>query len=159
MRRLCFPNGIGERKKCIKRCGLSLERDSLILSSDTIIVCNNEILEKPVTKQRQLEMFKKYQVSPELKAITAVHIQKYHKNTNHVELYSRLDTTLLKFDNLLPDCVLRQYVDCEEGLQVAGGFKYQEKGSILFQGITGDYFNVVGLPVKTTFLLLQDALQ
>jgi septum formation protein len=50
--------------------------------------------------------------------------------------------------------LLRWYLDCGEWRERAGGYAIQGKGAALVQGITGDYTNVVGLPVPTLLDLL-----
>lgn len=67
-----------------------------------------------------------------------------------------LDTTTLEFD--ASEELINYYIDTGEGLEAAGGFKYQEKGGLLFPNMNGDYFNVVGLPVRRTYSLLQKVL-
>ena len=46
---------------------------------------------------------------------------------------------------------IENYCKSEEGFEVAGGFKIQGFGSILFKGIKGDYYNCVGLPISMLF--------
>ena len=132
---------------------------SIILSSDTIVTCNQEIFEKPQTKERQLEMFHKYHQHPDLEVITSVNVIKYDSVSKESIIKSAIEITKLKFNDELSDEFLKYYVDSEEGLHVAGGFKYQELGCLLFKSIDGDYFNIVGLPAGTAFRLLSDVLQ
>lgn len=132
---------------------------SVIVSSDTIITCNQEVFEKPQTKERQLEMFRKYCQHPDLEVITSVNVIKYDSATKDSVIKSAIEITKLRFNDELSDEFLQYYVDSEEGLHVAGGFKYQSLGCLLFKSIEGDYFNIVGLPASTTFRLLSDILQ
>lgn len=130
---------------------------AIILCSDTIIECNSEILEKPKTKQKQREMFEKYRASGSIKVISAVTVCKL--NNGLVERESGLETTVLHFNQAISTELIDDYIESEEGLNVAGGFKYQEKGCLLFNRVEGDYFNIVGLPVWKTFELLQKILE
>lgn len=132
---------------------------SVIVSSDTIITCNQEVFEKPQTKETQLEMFRKYCQHPDLEVITSVNVIKYDSATKDSIIKSAIEITKLRFNDELSDEFLQYYVDSEEGLHVAGGFKYQNLGCLLFKSIEGDYFNIVGLPARTTFQLLSDILQ
>lgn len=124
---------------------------TIIICCDTIIDCNGTILEKPQTKAKQLEMFEYYKRHPTIKVISSVQIAKVAQTTQTI--HQEVTTTLL-FDTSVSQEVLEAYLDSEEGLEVAGGFKFQEMGNVLFTGIDGDYFNVVGLPAKTTFEML-----
>jgi septum formation protein len=51
--------------------------------------------------------------------------------------------------------LLRWYLDSGEWRDRAGGYAIQGKGAALVQGIAGDFFNVVGLPVPTLMDLLR----
>lgn len=133
--------------------------DSIVLSSDTIVTCNEEIFEKPLTKERQLEMFQKFRKHPDLQVITSVNVMKYTASSKEHITKSAVEITHLKFNDELSDEFLQCYVDSEEGILVAGGFKYQESGCLLFKSIEGDYFNIVGLPVVATFRLINEILQ
>ncbi|ODV79054.1 Maf-like protein [Suhomyces tanzawaensis NRRL Y-17324] len=133
---------------------INLEGKMLILTSDTVISCGGEIFEKPTTKERQIQMFQLYKRNPIIKAITAVNLIKVEDSV--IEQYHDITTTVLHFKQ--SDDLINLYINSEEGLNVAGGFKYQEMGSLLFLEIHGDYFNIVGLPVHTTWALLNQAM-
>lgn len=134
------------------------DEDIIILTSDTVISCDEKIFEKPGNKQTQFEMLKYYQKNKKLEVLTSINLIKLNKNHEILKWESDLEITKLKFNLELDDDFLNSYIDCEEGLNVAGGFKYQSIGSLLFNGIDGDYFNVVGLPVSKTFQLLNKVL-
>lgn len=131
-------------------------KPTIIICCDTIINCNGTIVEKPITKQNQLDMFNSYKKHPQLQVISSIHVSKIDgTNTTEPIITGDEVITNLYFDVNISNDILQQYVECEEGLEVAGGFKYQEMGNILFLSIDGDYFNVVGLPAKKTFELLK----
>ncbi|KAM9911864.1 hypothetical protein OXX69_003119 [Metschnikowia pulcherrima] len=130
----------------------------VLLVADTIVSCEGEILEKPGTPENSWAMLSHYRTHPsDIRVITAVHVCLVAggKVTRHEKDHQE---TALQFDRTLTDQQLRYYIDTKEGLDVAGGFKYQRKGSMLFEGINGDFFNVVGLPVKKTHDLLMKIL-
>jgi nucleoside triphosphate pyrophosphatase len=54
----------------------------------------------------------------------------------------------------LPQPLLRWYLDSGEWRDRAGGYAIQGKGAALVQGIAGDFWNVVGLPVPALLDLL-----
>jgi septum formation protein len=47
----------------------------------------------------------------------------------------------------LDDELIRRYVETGEWLERAGGYAIQGRGAGLVRAISGDYLNVVGLPV------------
>lgn len=135
---------------------LSISEKYVLLVADTIVSCAGEIFEKPETEQTQLLMMKRYRENPDdIRVITSVHICKLGIGRNIETHLSDHEITTLKFDSTLSDSQLQDYIDTREGLHVAGGFMYQSKGSLLFKGIDGDYFNVVGLPAARTYRMLE----
>ncbi|CAH6722360.1 dTTP/UTP pyrophosphatase [[Candida] jaroonii] len=131
----------------------TFEKPTIVICCDTIIDWNGNILEKPITKSKQLEMFENYKTNPHLHVLSSIQVARVDKE---VEIVSEVVETKLTFDSGLSQDVVQSYIESEEGLNVAGGFKYQESGNILFNSLQGDYFNVVGLPAKVTFKLIHD---
>lgn len=130
--------------------------NNVLIAADTIVSCEGRVYEKPETAENQLAMLKAFRKAGHVKVITSVHVvvlkddKKHHVHGHEV--------TDLQFNTKLLDSELMHYVNSEEGFQVAGGFQYQSIGNLLFTGLQGDYFNVVGLPAAKTFSLLQEAL-
>jgi septum formation protein len=54
----------------------------------------------------------------------------------------------------LAESDIERYLESGEWRDRAGGYAIQELGSMLVEGIEGDYFNVVGLPVPALLRLL-----
>lgn len=139
---------------------LSLSKHCVLLVADTIVSCAGEIFEKPETPQNQLIMLKKYRDHPQdIRVITSVHVCIIGPDKHVAEHISDHVVTTLKFDESLSDTQLQEYVNTGEGLQAAGGFMYQGKGCLLFKGIDGDYFNVVGLPAARTYRILESIIR
>ena len=59
----------------------------------------------------------------------------------------------------LDETDIQRYLASGEWRDRAGGYAIQELGAILVDGIEGDYFNVVGLPVPALLRLAPDILQ
>ncbi|MEA2441025.1 MAG: nucleoside triphosphate pyrophosphatase [Thermoleophilaceae bacterium] len=58
----------------------------------------------------------------------------------------------------LPEPLLRWYLESAEWQDRAGGYAIQGKGAALVEGIEGDFWNVVGLPVPELLRLAPDLL-
>lgn len=145
---------LGKAKAVESQLDTSSNKQLLILSADTVIVCNGIIYEKPGNKERQRQMFADYAANPILEVVTSVNVI----NCKSRAVHTLTEATKLYFDIHCPSHLIDAYIDSGEGLQVAGGFKYQSIGNLLFSKLEGDYFNVVGLPAKGCYTLLEKAL-
>ncbi|OBA23889.1 Maf-like protein [Metschnikowia bicuspidata var. bicuspidata NRRL YB-4993] len=137
---------------------LETSKDYVLLVADTIVSCGGKVFEKPVSPEDQWAMLSHYRNHfSDIRVITAVHVCRVSGGQIVCHEFGH-EITALEFDAKLTDLQLHYYIATGEGSNVAGGFKYQEKGSMLFVGLSGDYFNVVGLPVKKTHSLLTKVL-
>lgn len=130
----------------------------LLLGADTIVVNSGKIFEKPKDKSSQLQNLYSFRLNPIVEVITAIYIYKINEQGITEAQVHKVVTSYLRFDKKLSDDFLQAYVDSEEGLNAAGGFKIQGIGGLLWTDCQGDYRNVIGLPFKDTFNLLENIL-
>lgn len=123
--------------------------DLVLICCDTVIDYDGAVREKPTTRERQREMIAEYQQVGTIRVVSAVTVKVGDK-----PLVTKVVPTTLRFNQGIDQAWIEGYVESGEGLDAAGGFKYQEKGALLFDAIEGDYFNVVGLPVAATHELI-----
>ena len=141
-----LPEGIGAREaveylsKIKNEASAQLtENSNLIISADTVVSVDEEILGKPVDKadaKRMLHLLS----GKTHKVITGCAI---FKNGRSVSFSETTEVTFYP----LTDKEIDDYVDTNEPMDKAGAYGIQGYGSLLIKGINGDYFNVVGLPV------------
>ena len=118
----------------------------VIISADTIVVIDGEILGKPSDREDAVRMLKKLSGrAHEVITGLAVHGRKFHVKAVH---------TLVRFRELT-DNEISAYVMTGECDDKAGAYAVQGKGSLLIEGINGDYYNVVGLPLCTLHEILR----
>ncbi|SMN18937.1 similar to Saccharomyces cerevisiae YOR111W Putative protein of unknown function [Maudiozyma saulgeensis] len=144
----------------------NVKEKRLVVCADTIVLdWDNIIYEKPGTAERQLENLKRfcYESEKPLKVVTAVTIIEWDPNgvdhgdndTNNKLANQQIrqfhEISNVYFDSKISEQVIQDYVNSEDGLQVAGGFKVQGYSGILINRIEGDYYNIVGLPLNRTF--------
>ena len=115
--------------------------DKWVIGSDTVVIVDGEILEKPVDESDAMFMLKKLS-GREHKVITGYAII----NSSGGEETKRAVETAVKFKELT-DSEIEGYVDSGEPMDKAGAYAIQGLGSFMVEGIVGSYSNVVGLPV------------
>lgn len=113
--------------------------NDIVIASDTIVLLDNEVLEKPKDRDDAINMLNRLQGRKHIVS-TGVCIIKDNKvesfiNTTEVEFYP-MD---LK--------EIGKYVDSKEPMDKAGAYGIQGLGAKYIKGINGDYYTVMGLPI------------
>jgi len=121
----------------------------LVLGADTTVVVRDEVLEKPVDPADAMRMLKKLQgrTHQVVTAIALVAGETIHQAT---------DVTNVTFRRL-GDAVLEAYVATGEPMDKAGAYGIQGYGAALVERIDGDFFSVMGLPLRLVLDLLERA--
>ena len=112
----------------------------VIIGADTIVVCDGKILGKPENRQHAYEMIKMLSGRTH-QVLTGVTITDFYKTET---FFVSSDVTFFE----LTDEEIKTYVESGECDDKAGSYGIQGKGSLLVEKISGDYFNIVGLPVS-----------
>jgi len=120
-----------------------------VLGADTIVVLGDEVLEKPADPADALRMLSRLQGTRH-DVLTAICLI-----ANGVE-YEAADTTAVYF-RPADDDLLRAYVATGEPLDKAGAYGIQGYGAALVERVEGDFFSVMGLPVRLVLELLERA--
>ncbi len=144
------PKEFARRNAIIKMKSVLDEVDEgIIITADTIVVKNNEILEKPLDNRdasRMLEMLS----GTNHFVFTAVVV--FEKITKRMEV--EIEKTKV-FMRRLSKREIQEYIDSGEPLDAAGAYKIQELGGKFIERIDGCYYNVVGLPIVTLIKMLR----
>lgn len=121
-----------------------ISENELYITADTIVVCQDKVLEKPSNRQAAIEMLKQLS-GREHKVVTGVSIVSQNR---HVSFSVE---TEVKFCDLTAD-EIAFYVDTYKPFDKAGAYGVQEWiGYIGVENISGSYFNVMGLPVQRLY--------
>lgn len=121
----------------------------LVLGADTIVVLDDEILEKPADADHAVAMLSRLQGRTH-EVITAVCL--VADGTERV-LHDRTAVTMRPADEAL----LRAYVATGEPMDKAGSYGIQGPGAALIERVEGDFFSVMGLPLRLVLRLLAEA--
>jgi septum formation protein len=118
----------------------------LVLGSDTIVLCDGQILGKPVNKAAACAMLRLLS-GRQHHVITAVALLDYQREA--VEL----SKTAVSFRTLRDD-EIESYWETGEPADKAGAYAIQGLGGMFISEINGSYSGVVGLPIFETASLL-----
>ncbi len=127
-------------------------KDKIVLTADTIVSKDNEILGKPKDKDEAFHFLKK--ISGDMhEVITGVCLY----NGVNGKLISDYDRTAVEVQSL-SDEEIKWYIGTGEVYGVAGAYRIQGGFSRFIKSIKGSYHNVVGLPVNMTYNMLLEIL-
>jgi septum formation protein len=118
----------------------------LVLGADTTVVVDGEVLEKPVDAADALRMLRRLQGRVH-QVITAIALK------TPDAMLGATDVTAVTF-RPADDDALRAYVATGEPMDKAGAYGIQGYGAALVERIDGDFFGVMGLPVRLVLDLL-----
>ncbi|MGA1862171.1 Maf family protein [Deferribacter thermophilus] len=124
--------------------------EAFIIGADTIVVCENKVLGKPITYDKAFEMLK-FLSGKTHQVITGVAV--INKNKKFIRQF--YDITEVTFKTLSDD-LIKWYIENDEPFDKAGAYGIQTMGCILVEKIHGSYENVVGLPVSKLFDIFKE---
>ena len=128
--------GAISRKKAL---AVPREAEDVLIAADTIVVVDGQILGKPHTQEEAAAMLrmlsgKDHQV---MTGVTVLCGQREAVFTEVTDLHFRE----------LTDSEIRRYVESGEPMDKAGAYGIQGGAALFCEKMTGDYYNVMGLPV------------
>lgn len=120
----------------------------LVIGADTIVTCDGIIFGKPRDAEEARETLLRL-AGRSHQVITGVAV--VEGATGRAEVAAAVTAVRMRaFDS----AEAAAYVATGEPLDKAGAYAIQGRGALLVEGIEGDYFNVVGLPLTTLAALL-----
>lgn len=135
------PGGLVEalsRQKALE-ISASADPEDLIIAADTVVAVDGQVLGKPHSIQQAQEM---------LSALSGREHTVYTGVTvcRGGQVLTQHEATTVRFRPLTAQ-EIDAYIATGEPMDKAGSYGIQGRGALLVEGISGDYFNVVGLPV------------
>ena len=126
------------------------DEDTLIIASDTVVACEDEILGKPADAEDAKRMLRKLSDTTH-RVISGVALLWGEREV------ADFDSTGVRFAKM-SECEIDWYVASGEPNDKAGAYAVQGLASMFIKGLDGDYFNVVGLPVYKLNTLVREYL-
>ena len=126
----------------VSRCkALAVSRgpEDVVVAADTIVVCQGEVLGKPRDKKDAARMLRLLSGSTHqvMTGCTVLQGSRAETFTQVTQLHFRP----------LSEKEIHRYIATGEPMDKAGAYGIQGGAALFCQGIRGDYYNVMGLPV------------
>ena len=128
-----------------------LSSDQILITADTVVICESTIMGKPKNEQDAFEMLSTLSGKTH-KVITGVCIR---DDTDYLLLS---DCSMVEFYSRSP-CDIKYYVETYNPCDKAGAYGIQEWiGAVAIKKIEGSFFNIMGLPTEKLYYKLLDFL-
>jgi len=125
--------------------------DVAVIGCDTSVILGNEIMGKPSCRDEAVAMLTELSGNTHIVA-TGVAVITPSKTVSFTDCAEVIFNPLNDYQKAL----IQQYADSEDPYDKAGAYGIQNDGALLVQGIRGDFFSVVGLPVSRLAATLFD---
>lgn len=136
--------------KAMEVYGRVSAEDALIIGADTVVAIDGEILGKPADEADAFRMLKSLSGKTH-QVYTGICVVRSDDGYS----VCQNECTDVTFAELTDD-EINEYIHTKEYEDKAGSYGIQGKGSLLVEKISGDYFNVVGLPVRKLVKLMKE---
>jgi len=123
------------------------EPQALVLAADTTVVLGSDLFGKPETAGEAVEMLRRLSGRTH-QVYTGVALAGGGREE------AALDVSDVTF-RPLTDAAIADYVATGEPMDKAGAYAIQGRGAALIEGIRGDFFGVMGLPLRLVLELLE----
>ena len=152
----CYPEmplkkvaGYLSRQKSLAFADEELPKNYLLITADTVVIAENEILGKPADRDDALRMLRLLSGKTHV-VVTGVTIRTKERTTSFSVSSS------VTFANLDPE-EMAYYVDRYRPFDKAGAYGIQEWiGYVGISGLRGSFYNVMGLPTQRLYNALKN---
>ena len=127
----------------LEKAQACIEAGELVLAADTVVVIDNQILGKPVDRDDARAMLARLS-GRDHEVYTGVALA--DATVAPTRLVSRVERTQVRI-RAMASAEIAAYVDGGEPMDKAGAYAIQGWGAVYVEAITGNYTNVVGLPI------------
>ena len=124
------------------------EPEAVVLAADTAVVLRaEEVFGKPRSPEEAVAMLQRLEGRTH-QVMSAVAVAQGERVEHAIDI---TDVTF----RTLPQQMIADYVATGEALDKAGAYAVQGRGAALVEGIRGDFFGVMGLPLRLALELLE----
>ena len=133
------PEAEVARVSRLKALAIPREAEDVVIAADTIVVCGGRVLGKPHSHEEAAQMLRLLS-GRDHQVMTGCTVRAPGGTETFTEI------TDLHFRQLT-EAEIARYVASGEPMDKAGAYGIQGGAALFCQGIRGDYYNVMGLPV------------
>ena len=129
-----------------------VKEDSIIISCDTVVCKDNELIGKPKDKLDATSMLKKLSGTSHIvySCLTVLKV----KNQEIIEEYKEVGEGLVYVDSLSNE-EIEDWINKGNPYNKAGGYAIQEEFGKYVTQIEGDFYSIVGLPLNKLYQILK----
>jgi septum formation protein len=130
--------------------------NAIVLGADTTVVIDRQIIGKPVDLADAKRMLKMLSGSwhEVLTGVALVQVRSLKSQDPSPQTVVGMQRTRVKFAEM-SDREIDFLAENGEPLDKAGAYAVQAQAALFIEGIEGDYWNVVGLPVSLVYSLVE----
>jgi len=122
--------------------------EDIVIAADTVVAADDRVLGKPHSREEAAEMLR-FLSGRTHTVYTGVTVR---QGTTELVQHEATDVLFRP----LTEGEIAAYVSTGEPMDKAGAYGIQGRGCVLVEGIRGDYYNVMGLPVCRLALMLRE---
>ncbi len=142
------PEDLATENSRLKAVAAVKTTDGIIICADTVVALGDEILGKPENAERAKEMLRA------LSGKTHAVITGYTVTDGEKFISGHIKTHVTM--RCIHEDEIESYVATATPLDKAGAYGIQEAAGMFVSGISGDYYNVVGLPLSKISEILRE---
>lgn len=145
----CDPAALAKHNASVKAISVAQDADetAVVIGADTIVVLDGTVFGKPAD-EAEAQSFLRELSGRTHQVITGVCLV---CGDAYLAFHETTDVTFKQID----DETIAAYVATGEPLDKAGAYGIQGHGALLIEGICGDYYSVMGLPVAPLGVMLR----
>ncbi len=136
------------RVSLAKALAVEAEPEDVVIAADTIVVCQGQVLGKPKDEEDACRMLRLLS-GADHEVMTGLSVVQGQKQFVCTQI------TKIRFRKLTEREILA-YVKSGEPMDKAGAYGIQGGAALFVEGMEGDYYNVMGLPVCRLSQILQE---
>ena len=138
-------NALAKAREVFERLN---SKDIVVIGADTVVSVDGQVLGKPTDENDAFSMLSRLSGSTH-EVITGFAV------VGADDFDSGFCVTKVQFREL-SDREIRDYIATGEPMDKAGAYGVQERACLFVSSFTGDFFNIIGLPIEKLYIPLKE---